>query len=152
MNKSLFVNGKFSSQIRNVTRFAHQGQKVLVYRNLNKPAFYSIMAAEGADKNKVIGYAKSVLLSDVSFKVSEKVSKRVKKEKRRNVHAYCVGTLQEASNIVLDDPNGIVATYSPYVCHYFFVRGTEQLKHEDAEPVNERYESALLQGADVYLD
>jgi hypothetical protein len=145
LNKTLFTaGGCFSSAVGKVTRTASQGQKVKVYRNLNKPEYYSIQATDGPDKNKVIGYAKSILLSNVTFKVSEASRQRVIKQGRKNVHAVCIGTLTDASNNILMTPPGITATYNPYAFSYFFVRDTHQ-------PVADSYQNVIFQGPNLHL-
>ncbi|MFT5162456.1 MAG: hypothetical protein ACI9FJ_001032 [Alteromonadaceae bacterium] len=144
LSQSLFISECFSSTVGKVTLTADQGQKVKVYRNLNKPEYYSIQATEGADKNKVIGYAKCIWLTDVTFKVSEASRQRVIRQGRKNVHAVCIGILADASNTVLMAPRGITATYNPYAFSHFFNRETKQ-------PVNEAYANAVFQGANVYL-
>lgn len=68
------------------------GQKVRVYRNLNKIDFYSI---QDYKTKVVLGYAKSVTIGGgVQFSVSEASRQRVLRDKRRNVHAFAVGLLQ----------------------------------------------------------
>lgn len=141
---SVMTSGSFKSQIGKVERLAHKGQKVRVYRNLNKPEFYSIQACDGEDKNKVIGYAKCILLSNVSFKVSEASRQRVIRDGRKNVHGFVVGILEDASQTVLPSPQGLEATYNPYAFGYFFDRST----HNEVDPT---YEQGVLQGANVYL-
>lgn len=71
-------------------------QRVKVYRNLNKPGFYSI-----CDKKTgiVVAYAPSVAIGGVlKFHVSEKSRQRVLRDKRRNVHAWVEGDFLGASN------------------------------------------------------
>jgi len=48
---------------------------------------------EGPDKGRVVGWASTVLLSDVTPKVSEAGRQRVLREKRKNVHAGMGGYL-----------------------------------------------------------
>lgn len=66
--------------------------KVQVYKNLHRHA-YSIRAASGASKGLVIAHARSVLLFDVRFHVSEAGRQRVLRDKARNVHAWAEGFL-----------------------------------------------------------
>ncbi len=42
---------------------------------------------------RVIGYTESVNLEDVEFKVSEAGRQRLLREKRKNVHAFAIGTV-----------------------------------------------------------
>lgn len=80
--------------------------KVFVYYNLHKKC-WSIK-----HKNKVIGYADTVLLKDCSFQVSETGRKRVLRERKKNVHAGVTGTLV-ASDVVRRKYKTCV-TYNPY--------------------------------------
>jgi hypothetical protein len=79
------------------------------YRNLNKPGVtWSIV---NSSTGLVDQYANKVILKDVSFKISKAGQLRVRKEKRKNVHAFVIG------NIVTDIPYNIKlfrATYNPY--------------------------------------
>ena len=70
--------------------------KVFVYFNLHRKC-WSIKALEGESKGRVIGHANYVDLADVTWKVSEKGRQRVIREKKKNVHAGAVGTLESAT-------------------------------------------------------
>ncbi|MGI2295624.1 hypothetical protein [Paenibacillus sp. GXUN7292] len=86
-----------------------EGQRVKVYRNLNKPEYFSICDLK---TGIVVAYAKSVVLSGIEkFHVSEKARQRVLKDKRRNVHAWVVGCF---SGTTLPDPDMKIAYYNPY--------------------------------------
>jgi hypothetical protein len=105
--------------------------KVFVYFNLHKKCF-SIKALEGQHKGLVIGHTNSVLLSDVTFKVSATGRRRVLAEKRKNVHAGVVG--QMADSGAHDVHNrymmmGTAITYNPYKYDSFVQRSTEQPVH-----------------------
>ena len=80
------------------------------YRNLNKPGVtWSIV---NSSTGLVDQYANKVILKDVSFKISKAGQLRVRKEKRKNVHAFVIG------NIVTDIPYNLKlfrATYNPYI-------------------------------------
>ncbi len=66
--------------------------KVSVYFNLHRKVF-SIRAEEGPCKGKVIAHADDVMLGDVSFTVSAAGRERVRREGRKNVHAFVKGKL-----------------------------------------------------------
>lgn len=66
---------------------------VKVYKNLHNGKF-SIVSLEPTYKNRVIGYADEITLSNVSFKVSKAGRERVLREKRKNVHAYVIGSVE----------------------------------------------------------
>lgn len=146
LENSLFYSSPtFNSQVGKVERSCVQMLRVRVYRNLNKPEFFSILAMEGVNKGKVCGYARSVLLENAKFKVSIKSRERVLRDNRRNVHAFIEAILVDASNDI-QPLNGSekCVTYNPFVCDTFFVRNTSEAFMDD---VNE----ALLQGSDVFV-
>lgn len=145
LRDSLFKDGQFTSTVGKVERVCRRLMKVRVYRNLNKPEFYSIMAMEGEDKGRVIGYARSVLLENCQLVVSEKSRQRVLKEKRKNVHAFCQGVIVDASEMVQTlDGTECVVTYNPYKMGSFFRR-------DDETPFTDSCTQALLQGSDVHI-
>ncbi|KJE27041.1 hypothetical protein LG52_36 [Geobacillus kaustophilus] len=89
------------------------GQRVKVYKNLHKKCYSIVDAKTG----RVVAYADEVLLRDATFKVSEKGRQRVLREKRKNVHAYVVGTF------ALTYPVETLfkkVTYNPYKAGYFY--------------------------------
>lgn len=99
------------------------GDRVAVYRNLNRPGFFSIKALEGQNKGRVIGYAPSVEIERVTFKVSEASRQRVLRERCRNVHAWAIGSLV-AWGEIRDVAGMRPVTYQPYVKECFFRRDT----------------------------
>jgi len=64
------------------------GDKVFIYRNLRDKC-WSIRSLK---TRRVIGYASSIALDDVTFSVSEAGRQRVIREGRKNVHAGAIGT------------------------------------------------------------
>lgn len=93
--------------------------KFFVYWNLHKKC-WSLKAMDGPDKGKVTRHAKSLVLDDCVFKVSEAGRQRVIKEKRKNVHAGVVGTIDmvflDCASSPVGDGFGIRkrVTYNPY--------------------------------------
>ena len=72
-------------------------------------------ALEGADKGRVVKHASSVILTNVTFKVSEAGRQRVLRDKQKNVHAGAQGTLCSTDipfAWVTSRPRS--ATYNPY--------------------------------------
>ena len=65
------------------------GKKVMVYYNLHKKTF-SVQY-----QGKVVLYADYVKLSNVEFRVREGGKEKVRKEMRKNVHAFVIGTLMD---------------------------------------------------------
>ena len=87
--------------------------KVRAYWNLHRQC-WSIQ-----QNGKVIGYADSLLLSNVTFKVSESGRQRGIREKKKNVHAFACGTLLE-KNLVKPDNLNRAISYNPYRFGFFF--------------------------------
>jgi hypothetical protein len=99
-----------SSKTKRINKIAQtKPYKAKCYRNLNKPGVtWSIV-------NSITGlvdqYANKVILENVNFRISKAGQLRVKKEKRKNVHAFVIG------DIITEIPNDIKlfrATYNPY--------------------------------------
>ena len=66
---------------------------------------------------KVIRHADSIALDSVTFRVSQAGRERVLKSKRKNVHAYIVGTeIKEFAN----DKSLVQVKYNPYLNNCFF--------------------------------
>ncbi len=146
LNQSLFKSSSyFQSTVSKEVRQCVVNTRVRVYRNLNKPEYYSIKAMDGEHKGKVVGYAKSVVLKNVKFIVGEKSRLTVVKNQRRNVHAYCEGIIVDALDVV-QTLSGYrhVVTYNPFKHATFFVRETKASFTAQCEKV-------VLQGADVYV-
>lgn len=143
--QSLFQEDVFTSTVSKSQRACKRGMKVRVYRNLNKKEFYSILALEGEFKGKVCGYAKSVVIENVIFKVSAKSQQRVLRENRRNVHAFCEGFITDASDCVVDiDFEHEVVTYNPFKKASFYKRDDESVYMHPADKVR-------LQGSDAHV-
>lgn len=106
------------------TRHLMVGDELDCYRNLNKPAYFSLKARKGEFKSKVCGYATCVVLNNVDFVVGEKSRLRVLSSNRKNVHAYCRGKLIDTREGGVD-PTKLKdyqrVTYSPYMDGNFHV-------------------------------
>jgi len=92
------------------------------YRNLNrKGVVWSIL-----DKSTglVDQYANNVFFSNVEFKVSKAGQARVRKEKRKNVHAFVTGTIL---NIKPRNIKWLKVTYNPCTDDGFHVVGTNTI-------------------------
>lgn len=91
--------------------------KAKCYRNLNKPGVtWSVV---NSSTGLVDQYANTVILKDVKFKISKSGQSRVRKQKRKNVHAFVVG------NIVTKlpcDVDVLSATYNPYIDDGFHLK------------------------------
>lgn len=64
-----------------------QGRLVEVYRNLHNGK----LSVRDYKTKRVVGHADEVFLEEVQFVVSEAGRKRVRREKRKNVHAFVRG-------------------------------------------------------------
>lgn len=83
--------------------------RVAVYYNLHLKCL-SVKALEGPNKGRVIDLRYIVYLRDVTFKVSEAGRQRVLREGRKNVHAFVIGTLDDAYAPPFE---GTMITYNP---------------------------------------
>lgn len=101
------------------------GTKVKVYRNLNNGMFSIKAKIDG--KEKVIGYADTLTLKDVTFTGSHsKAQSDIQNGAHRSVHAYAIGTL-----VSFNDSNKLastmkLATYKPKERAGFYIVSTNQ--------------------------
>ncbi|HEY6438324.1 MAG TPA: hypothetical protein VIY47_17180 [Ignavibacteriaceae bacterium] len=128
--------------------------KVFIYFNLHKQCL-SLKAMNGPHKGRVVAHANSAELSEVFFKVSESGRQRVIREKRKNVHAGIVGTLEKYDLVTkllpFDSEIGIIEltdemeklTYNPYQYHSF-------VKRSDKTPVDSA-KKAFIVGRDLRI-
>jgi len=143
---SLFSSGAFQSRVGKNKRNCEKNMRVRVYRNLNKTDFFSILAMEGPDKGKVVGYAKSIRLCDCEFKVSEKGRQRVLLSQQRNVHAFCEGIIIDASLVQQSTPDAAIAvTYNPY-------RSERLFRCDTLESVDINHANVMLQAGVVFVN
>ena len=107
-----------------------------VYRNLNKarkePAkhVWSIRT-----KGRVVDHSTDVILTDVTFKVSESTRQRILKANKRNVCAFVRGTLSDRLPFGIRDQlaTGERVSFNPYTSGSFYVCETGQpITHADA--------------------
>lgn len=113
--------------------------KVKVYWNLHKKC-YSVQ-----HKGKVIDHLDRVVLENVEFKVSEAGRQRVLKQKRKNVHAFVVGSLVDHKPLY--EPHYVkTVKYNPYKYSSF-------VTVKDSEPVNKSDIAELyINGANPVID
>lgn len=72
-----------------------------------------------------------VVLTGVTFKVNEKARQRVIAEKRKNVHAFAVGTVQDTATMVGRFAEATVpVSYNPYKAGHFVRTDTGEPVHE----------------------
>ena len=121
----------------------HKGYrgKVFVHRNLNKPPYWTVKARNGEDAGLVIGYDKTVHLTNVIFSVGEKSRQRVLASGQKNVHAGVIG------NVDSSNPNTkgwIPVTYDPYKNRTF-------VRVDNGEPIFRAKEAVLKNKKEVWL-
>lgn len=94
-------------------------KKVYCYWNLHDDV-WSLMQG-----GKVVGYANTLRLSDVEFRVRPGGRAKVLAKKRKGVHAFAIGYITEMNG---EKPEGFerVVTYRPYERGEFFYTDTEE--------------------------
>ena len=104
--------------------YKNMGYRVMVHYNLHKHTF-SI-----THKGLVISHADYVKLNDVEFRVRQGGREKVVKEKRKNVHAFVIGTLIEYCKYPCEslpsEPNSDIVTYDPYKYNSYVIKDTEE--------------------------
>ena len=99
--------------------------RVFVYYNLHRH-LWSIKALEGPQKGRVVGYSHTVLLENVTGKVSQAGRMRVLRDRKKNVHAGMVGTLVHSEGEGYF-PGFDEVTYNPYKYESFVYKDTEEV-------------------------
>lgn len=112
------------------------GKRVMVYYNLHKHTFSVTY------QGKVIAHADYVKLSDVEFRVRKGGKEKVRDEKRKNVHAFVIGNLEDYCEYpcknIPSESSDIIATYNPYVNDSFVIKGTDEpiFNAEEVDMIN----------------
>ena len=98
------------------------GKKVMCYYDLHRHVFSVTY------KGLVVLKADYLKLSDVEFRVREGGKQKVRKETRKNVHAFVIGYLEDYCEFPCDDipepESNNVITYNPYKYESFVVKDT----------------------------
>ena len=112
------------------------GKKVMCYYDLHRHTFsvtYNGLVMLKADYLK---------LNDVEFRVRQGGKQKVRDEKRKNVHAFVIGNLDDycefpCRNIPVPESNDVV-TYNPYKYDSFVIKTTEEpiYKSNEIEMIN----------------
>lgn len=87
--------------------------KVLVYKNLHR-GMWSVLNKK---TRLVISHEEKVYLKDCKFVVRKGGRERVRREKKKNVHAFIEGTIitkDEALTLMATDSFPLSVTYDPY--------------------------------------
>lgn len=96
------------------------GQRVSVHLNLTRGDYVIALKP----KSKVLAYAASVILTDVTFKVSEAQRQYCIARNGRWVHAFALGTLENVGTTF--DTGGLLRiTYNPFRAPTFHVHNQE---------------------------
>ena len=134
-------NKEFGSE--DVLLQGHKGYKgkVFVHRNLNKPPYWTIKARRGEEAGLVIGYDKTVHLTNVVFSVGEKSRQRVLASGQKNVHAGVIGNIDSS---IPDTKGWIPVTYNPYKNRTF-------VRVDNGEPIFRAKEAVLKNEKEVWV-
>ena len=100
------------------------GRRVMVYYNLHKHTFSVTY------NGRLLNHSDYVKLSDVEFRVRQGCREKVLKEKRKNVHSFVIGTLEDYCKFPCMDmpsePNENIVTYNPYKYNTYVMKDTEE--------------------------
>lgn len=99
-------------------RYIDFNKPVKIYKNLHNGLF-SVM-----QNNLVVAHIESFILNNVTFKVNESARQKVLKEKKKNVHAFITGLLNNV-NCDMSYSRLSAITYNPYKASNFYFRNDE---------------------------
>jgi hypothetical protein len=105
--------------------------KTYIYYNLHK-SIWSLMVG-----GKVVGHEKSVVVTNVEFRVRPGGHKRVLEQKRKNVHAFVIGKIPEFGVVLSSEAKLRQVKYNPYKADHFYFADTNE-KAERARLVEMR--------------
>jgi len=115
-----------------------KGKKVMVYYNLHKHTFSVTY------DSLVIMHADYVKLKDVEFRVRQGGKEKVRGEKRKNVHAFVIGTLVDYCKYpcenMPEESNDNIVTYDPYKYDSFVYKSTKEpvYKAKEVDMINQK--------------
>jgi hypothetical protein len=113
-------------------RSVEVGERVKVYFNLHTHLF-SMLAMQGAYKGRVVAHGNGIQIDDVKFHINKSGQLRVRTQRKRNVHAYAVGTYKGITETNLEKN----AYYNPYTTDRFINSDTKvELDGVEAAVVN----------------
>lgn len=97
--------------------------RVHAYRNLNKkgPNGEPVWSVRDAATNKVLAHVHHIAIADVVTTVRAAGQARVRRESRKNVHAWLVGRPITVDQLPHVDP--VAVTYNPYTNSAFMAAG-----------------------------
>lgn len=98
-------------------------KKIDIYRNIHKKC-YSVRSRERGNYGRVIDHTHRAVISAASFVVLQRGREKVRSEKRKNVHAFIRGMMEnKVPSLSSLDFIGYV-TYNPYENETFVNRET----------------------------
>jgi hypothetical protein len=115
-----------------------KGKKVMVYYNLHKHTF------SVTHDSLVIMHADYVKLKDVEFRVRQGGKEKVRGEKRKNVHAFVIGTLVDYCKYpcenMPEESNDNIVTYDPYKYDSFVYKSTKEpvYRAKEVDMINQK--------------
>ena len=74
----------------------------------------------------VVAHVDSIVLRDPKYVVSAAGNKRVRSEKRKNVHDYISGYVHEPRSLSIFHEDIKLVTYNPYKHDSFVIKGSEE--------------------------
>jgi hypothetical protein len=93
-----------------------EGKLVKVYRNLHKNCFSIVDAKTG----RVISHEDSFTLRDAVFRIQPAGQRKVRIEKKKNVHAYVKGVYTSGNQL---EGELVTVSYNPYLDDHFRLPG-----------------------------
>ena len=100
--------------------------RVEVYWNLHKHLF-SVRALEGPNKGRVISHSHGISLTDVKFAVQPAGRERVRREGKKNVHAFVRGRIANSGfEDCRENFSDEKITYNPYIYDTFVNAKTKE--------------------------
>jgi hypothetical protein len=112
--------------------------RVQVYYNLHKKRL------SVRNKGKVIKHADIVALENVKFHVQPAGQAKVRREKRKNVHAYVAGDLMPRQRIATNSVEVLdLVKYNPYKNDFFV--------DEEGNEMRDVYEKAYIKNKEIFV-
>ena len=112
-------------------------QKVRVYWNLHKKCW----SIQDCKSGLVVDHKDKVVLEIAKFVVRKGGQDRVRKEGKKNVHAFAVGYLADDQDSMIEFPKYWRIKYNPYTDNYFKQQGCgdNQYKEKEWDYVNKDF-------------
>ena len=105
--------------------------RVKTYRNLHKQC-WSVVAMEGENKGRVIAHPQFLQMKNVEFRVQPAGRRRVLRERRKNIHAYVIGSFVPSTAHEVWDK----IRYNPYKFETFVDKNGDPVRSADGVFLN----------------